>query len=249
MRNPALLVILLALGCGTQQAAPPPGRRAEAKPPAAPPREAKPAPAGRPGSDWPGFLGPKGDSTSPEKGILSPWPENGLRIVWRKRVGAGYGMPAVVGKHLYQFDRHGDRARLSCLDRLTGGEVWKFEYPTDYRDSFGYDNGPRCCPVVDGDRVYIHGAEGMLHCVRATDGKPLWKVDTFQQFNVVPNFFGVGSTPVVEGDLLIVQVGGSPKGSDADDFQKLKGNGSGVVAFDKKTGKVKYRITDELASY
>jgi outer membrane protein assembly factor BamB len=44
-------------------------------------------------------------------------------------------------------------------------------------------------------------------------------------------------------------VGGSPAGSDARDFQELKGNGSGVVAFDKKTGKVRYQISDELASY
>jgi outer membrane protein assembly factor BamB len=89
----------------------------------------------------------------------------------------------------------------------------------------------------------------MLHCVRVADGKPLWKVDTMAGFGVVPNFFGVGSTPVVEKDLLIVQVGGSPKGSDEVSFARLKGNGSGVVAFDKLTGKVKYRITDELASY
>jgi outer membrane protein assembly factor BamB len=131
----------------------------------------------------------------------------------------------------------------------TGAELWRFEYPTHYRDKYNYNGGPRCCPVVDGNRVYIYGAEGVLHCLRVADGKPLWKVDTRAEFGVVQNFFGVGSTPVVEGDLLITQVGGSPKGSDPEDFAKLKGNGSGVVAFDKYTGKVRYRITDELASY
>jgi outer membrane protein assembly factor BamB len=201
------------------------------------------------GSDWPGFLGPTGNSVSPEKGILSPWPKQGLRIVWQQAVGKGYGMPAIHKGRLFQFDRHGDKARLSCLKSETGELLWKFEYPTDYQDSFGYDSGPRCCPVVDDDRVYLHGVEGMLYCVRVEDGKPVWKVDTRADFGVVQNFFGVGSTPVVEGDLLIVQVGGSPKGSG--DFPSLdqKGNGSGVVAFDKLTGKVKYRITDELASY
>jgi hypothetical protein len=53
----------------------------------------------------------------------------------------------------------------------------------------------------------------------------------------------------VEGDLLLVQVGGSPDGSDRDNFGRLKGNGSGIVAFDKYTGKEKYKATDELASY
>jgi outer membrane protein assembly factor BamB len=97
--------------------------------------------------------------------------------------------------------------------------------------------------------VYIFGAEGMLHCVRAEDGKPLWKVDTAEEFGVVQNFFGVASAPVVEGDLLIVQVGGSPPNSGNSPTLEQKGNSSGVVAFDRYTGKVRYKITDELASY
>jgi outer membrane protein assembly factor BamB len=201
------------------------------------------------GSDWPKFLGPTADSISAEKGITTPWPQQGLRIVWQAKVGAGYGMPAISQGRLFQFDRHGDQARLTCMSAETGASLWKVEYPTHFKDPYGYSNGPRCCPVVDGDRVYTYGAEGMLHCVQAADGKVLWKVDTAAEFNVIQNFFGVGSAPVVEGDLLIVQVGGSPKDSDASDFCKLKGNGSGVVAFDKNTGKVRYRITDELASY
>jgi outer membrane protein assembly factor BamB len=201
------------------------------------------------GSDWPAFLGPTGNSVSPEKGILSSWPKQGLKVVWQKEVGMSYGMPSISQGRLYLFDRHGPDCRLSCFDSQTGAFHWKFDYPTKYRDYYGYNNGPRCCPVVDGDRVYIYGPEGMLHCVRSADGKPVWKVDTQAEFGVVQNFFGVGSTPVVEGDLLIAQVGGSPKGTDPSDFAQIKGNGSGVVAFDKLTGKVKYRITDELASY
>ncbi len=199
--------------------------------------------------DWPAFLGPWGTSVSPERGIITPWPKEGLRVLWKKDTGTGYGMPVISRGRLFLFDRHEDHARLRCFTSRTGAFLWKFEYPTDYHDSYGYNNGPRACPVVDGDRVYIHGVEGMLHCLRETDGKLLWKVDTRADFHFVPNFFGVGSVPVVEGDLLIVPVGGSPKGSDPADFADLKGDRSGVVAFDKRTGKVKYRITDELASY
>src|SRR5262249_39715105 len=122
-------------------------------------------------------------------------------------------------------------------------------YPTKYEDAYNYSNGPRCCPVIDGDRVYIYGVEGMLHCVRAVDGKLVWKVDTKARFGVVQNFFGVGSTPVIEGDLLIAQVGGSPPNSGTLTTLEQKGNGSGIVAFDKYTGEVKYQVTDELASY
>jgi outer membrane protein assembly factor BamB len=244
MRFRVLLVCVIACGCGGPASrSDEPSRTGPARL-AGPPGKELPA-----GSDWPGFLGPTGSSVSPEKGILTPWPQEGLRIVWEKKVGLGYGMPAISRGQLFQLDRHGGKARLSCLKSDTREFLWKFEYPTDFRDKYDYDSGPRCCPVVDDDRVYIHGAEGMLHCVRAADGKLVWKVDTVAEFGMVQNFFGVGSTPVVEGDLLIVQVGGSPKGSDADDFGHLKGDGSGVVAFDKRTGKVRYRITDELASY
>jgi outer membrane protein assembly factor BamB len=201
------------------------------------------------GSDWPSFLGPSGTSVSPEKGILSPWPKEGLKILWHKRMSGGYGPPAISRGKLYVFDRIEGNARLSCLKPDTGELLWKFEYPSDYRDKYGYNNGPRCGPIVDEDRVYLHGAEGMLHCVSADDGKPIWKVDTRSTFGIVQNFFGASSHPVVEGDLLIVMIGGSPPGSNAREFDQLKGNGTGVVAFDKRTGDIKYKITDELASY
>jgi outer membrane protein assembly factor BamB len=92
----------------------------------------------------------------------------------------------------------------------------------------------------------------MLHCLSAADGKPIWKLDTAERFGVIQNFFGVGSTPVVEGELLIVQIGGSPEESKRvppGQLNLVEGNGSGIVAFDKKTGEVRYKITKELASY
>ncbi len=247
-----LLTAALALGCGGA-----PAGTAAAPPeedPALPPPADLAAPLGdlgtrKAGGDWPCFLGPLGTSVSPEKGILSPWPEKGLRLVWQKPVGVGYGAPAVSRGRLFHFERRGNSARLLCLKAETGEFLWKFEYPTTYEDSFGYDNGPRCCPVVDDDRVYLFGAEGVLHCVRAADGAPVWKVDTKKQFGVVQNFFGVGGAPVVEKDLLIVPVGGSPADGRDVSFGELKGNGSGVVAFDKLTGKVRWKAADELAGY
>jgi outer membrane protein assembly factor BamB len=237
MRTLAALCGVLALGCGGVVSV----EADETPPPDLGTRTT--------GSDWPCFLGPTGDSVSTEKGILSPWPKGGPRIVWERKLGAGYAMPSISRGRLFLFDRLRNRARLICCKSETGEELWRFEYPTDYRDKYGYSGGPRCYPVVDGDRVYIYGAEGMLHCVRVGDGKLVWKVDTQEAFSVVQNFFGVASTPVIEGGLLIAVVGGSPKGSDDSDFGSLKGDNSGIVAFDKYTGKVKYRVTDELAGY
>ncbi|MDE0503706.1 MAG: PQQ-binding-like beta-propeller repeat protein, partial [Candidatus Poribacteria bacterium] len=204
------------------------------------------------GCDWPGFLGPTGDGKSPETGLRLPWRQSGPSVVWHKQLGAGYAAPSVAKGRLFTFDRHGNKARLTCMRSETAEELWRFEYPTDYRDMYGYSNGPRACPVVDDDRVYVYGAEGMLHCVGVLDGELIWKVNTANRFNVVQNFFGVASAPVVERNLLIVQVGGSPPGSPKDVYEargQLSGNGTGIVAFDKFTGEVIYKITDELASY
>lgn len=204
------------------------------------------------GSDWPGFLGPTGDSKSSETGIVTAWPSKGPKLLWEMRVGVGYGMPAVSRGRLYQFDRRDDRETLTCFHSETGEQLWQVGYPSDYQDLYGYDNGPRCCPLIDGNRVYLHGAEGMLHCVSAEDGKVLWKVDTANRFNIVQNFFGVGSTPVIEGDLLIVQVGGSlaaNRNTPPGRLDLVEGDNSGVVAFNKFTGEVAYQLSDELASY
>src|ERR1700680_1809949 len=104
MRCQVRLFCLLIVGCGNQEpAAPlekpreesvkyrePSAKRLKVKKQ----RPVKRVPAAEiAGSDWPTCLGPQGTSVSSEKGILAPWPEKGLRIVWEKEVGTGYGMP------------------------------------------------------------------------------------------------------------------------------------------------------------
>ena len=188
------------------------------------------------GADWPGFLGPTGDSKSSEQGIATSWPETGLPIVW-----AAASANELRGTH----DQ--SRTALSFRTRRRPGKTDLHEQ-RDRPGALGLrvpyrlrghvrlqQRGRAACPVVDGPRVYLFGAEGMLHCVRAVDGGLLWKVDTKARFGVVQNFFGVGSTPAVEGDQLIVQVGGSPPGSPAIKSGDVVGNGSGIVSFDKYT--------------
>lgn len=203
------------------------------------------------GVDWPTFLGPTGDSKSSEKGLITPWPAEGPRIVWKRELGVGYGIGSISKGRLFQFDRHANRARLYCLQAETGKEIWRYEYETRYRDMLGYNNGPRCSPLIDDDRVYAFGVEGKLFCVSALDGKLIWEKDTEKEFGVVTNFFGVGSTPIIENDLLICMIGGSPANSPGlyESGGAVEGNGTGIVAFDKRTGKERYRISDELASY
>lgn len=200
------------------------------------------------GADWPSFLGVNRDGTSAERGI-APWPIAGPRRVWERPLGESYAAPTIQRGRLFIFDRPGPKFRLACLKAETGDPLWTFEYESDYVDGYGAGNGPRCCPVVDDDRVYIFGPEGLLHCLTTLDGRVVWKKHTTDDFGVVQNFFGVGSTPIIEGDLLIAQIGGSPPNSPNIMSGETRGAGSGIVAFDKRTGAVKYKISDELASY
>ena len=242
MRTLPFLVLFL---CGCSGAAERMDDVPETPKPGAAERLAAPAEAG----DWPRFLGPNGDGTSPETGLRTDWNKTGLTKLWDCPLGQGYAPPSTAAGRLFHFDRFGDKARLTARNAVTGELLWTSDYATDYVDSYGYDPGPRCCPVIEDGRVFLHGVEGMVVCLEATTGKELWKVDTRTAYRFKQNFFGVGSTPVVEGDLLIVAVGGSPAGPKPGDFRELKGDGSAIVAFDKKTGVEKYRLSNELASY
>ncbi|HEX4149420.1 MAG TPA: PQQ-binding-like beta-propeller repeat protein [Pirellulales bacterium] len=247
----ALTYCLLTAHAAAADPSPPP--TAKSRPPVAANLQLPPDLGTRAGGDdWPCFLGPQGDSHSREQGLRTDWTADPPPIVWQLPIETGYAMPSISRGRLFNFSRVGKNARLQCLASETGRPLWNFEYPTTYEDLYGYDNGPRCSPVIDGPRVYIVGPEGMLHCLRAIDGQVLWKVDTAAKFHVVQNFFGVGSTPLIFGDLLIANIGGSPAADQAvppGQLDHVHGDGTGVVAFDKFTGEVRYALSDELASY
>ena len=162
------------------------------------------------GEDWPRMLGVHFDSRSSEKGIRTQWGPKGLPLVWSKPTGIGYGNGVTSKGRWFQFDRFGDVERLSCYRAETGETLWAWDSQVEYRDPYGYNNGPRCSPVVDGDYVYTYGVAGRLSCVRIIDGQSVWSRDINTEYRVVPNFFGVGASPVIYGDFILAMVGGSP---------------------------------------
>lgn len=178
--------------------------------------------------DWPQWLGPQ------RNGVYSGPGKKPGALLWKKPVGAGFSPPVAAGGKLFVFHRQQSQEVLEAWNPADGAKVWAYSYPTTYRDDFGFDEGPRAAPVVDSGRVYTFGAEGQLHCVNAADGKKVWSVDTHKQFQVRKGFFGAASTPVVEGGLLLANIGGP---------------NAGVVAFDKATGKTAWTATQDEASY
>ena len=95
------------------------------------------------------------------------------------------------------------------MDAGNGKQKWRFTYQTNYRDDFGFDEGPRGTPSIADGRIYTFGAEGVLHCLDFETGKKLWSVETYQKFHVRKGFFGAACSPLVEGDRVILNIGGS----------------------------------------
>lgn len=182
-------------------------------------------------ADWPGFLGPDGDGTSAEKGLIERIPTNGLPILWERAVGTGYSAPSVRDGRLVLHHRIEDTEIVEAFDAATGTPGWRQGLPTQFQDPFGYNNGPRCTPLLTTNRCYTFGAEGRLVCVDLATGRLLWQRETAKDWEVPEAFFGVGSTPILEGQRLIVMVGGQPD--------------SGVVAFDPETGKTLWESVGE----
>lgn len=202
--------------------------------------------------DWPGFLGPKRNSISDQQGILTDWSNGNLKTVWESEIGLGYVLGSVSDGRFYQFDAVGEKCRLICKAAKTGKVIWKHAYDFEYKDLFGFDKGPRATPLVDGDRVYTFGVEGTLQCLNTKTGDVIWQADTSRQFGVVQNFFGVGSSPLISGDHLLVMIGGSPEEDQAKSGKRIDGvspNGSAVVVFNKLDGTLVRKIGNDLASY
>lgn len=185
--------------------------------------------------DWPQFLGPHRDGTSDPGALADAWPAGGPAILWKKDVGQGFSGPVVAGGRLILFHRVGDKECVECMDAHTGGRLWLSDYPTHYQDDFGFDEGPRATPTIDRGRVYTLGAEGMLNCWDLAGGRNLWRVDTKKAFTAGKGFFGMACSPLVEGNAVILNVGGE--------------HGAGIVAFDAAGGKLLWKATDDEASY
>ncbi len=194
-------------------------------------KAAPPQIAQDPAGDWPRFLGPHANGTSDETGLADKWPAGGPPLIWEKTIGSGYSAPSVRGSLLVLHHRVGDEEIVEAMDAATAKPVWRFAYPTGFRDPFGYNNGPRCTPLLTENRCYTFGAEGALICLDLQTGKQVWRRDTAKDWEVPEPFFGVGSTPILEDGKLIVQVGGQPD--------------SGVVAFDAQTGKTLWESVGE----
>jgi outer membrane protein assembly factor BamB len=181
--------------------------------------------------DWPGFLGPQANGVSSETGLLDRWPSNEPPIIWQKQIGTGYSAASVRGDIVVLHHRLANEEIVEGFEAATGKSIWDYSYPSHFIDPYGYNNGPRSTPLLTAERCYTLGAEGKLLCLELKTGKLIWQRDTGVDWDVPPAFFGVGSSPILDGNKLIVMVGGQTN--------------SGVVAFDPATGKTLWESVGE----
>ncbi len=185
-------------------------------------------------ADWPQFLGPERNLRSSEKGLLTTWPEKGPAVVWDYEVGEGFSGPVVRGNRLIVFHRVGDEERVECLGAATGKRLWKHGNDTNYSDMLGKGDGPRSTPLLTDKQVFTLSPSGLLLCLELESGKEIWKRNLAEDYELRPSFFGVGTSPVLAGNRLLLNVGA---------------RGAGIVAFDRGTGKEVWKATDDEASY
>jgi outer membrane protein assembly factor BamB len=184
-------------------------------------------------ADWPQFRGPNQNGISPEPGALKSWPADGPKVLWKVPLGDGYSQVVVSNGRLFTLAGQGNQDYAVALDAATGRQLWRV--PIDKKFFNDQGDGSRSTPTVDGDTVYVLSAQGKLAALRTSNGEAIWKHDLRQAFGAQPPTWGISTSPVVEGNLLLVNVGGT--------------GGKSIVAFDKKTGKTVWASQNDPAGY
>jgi outer membrane protein assembly factor BamB len=181
--------------------------------------------------DWPGWGGPKRDLVWRETGIVDKLPSGLLPRVWSTPLAEGYSGPAVADGRVYITDRQHEKQneRVLCLDAETGKTLWLHEYHTP-RYSISYPAGPRSTPEIHDGRAYTIGAMGQMFCFDAKTGAVIWSKDFVKDFNTKLPIWGMAASPLVNGDQLIMLVGGE---------------NALVVSLDKATGRERWRALDD----
>lgn len=188
-------------------------------------------PGGSTAEDWPEWRGEGRRGVWECENVIEEFAPEGLDFKWRAPIRGGYSGPAVAEGRVFITDYQRIQAnrgveRAVALQADTGAVIWNDEWTTQYR-GLNRGVGPRATPTVDGDRVYVLGAMGMLRCLSSATGELIWKLDFVEDLGAELPIWGVCSSPIVDGDRLICFLPGAPKGM--------------VGAFDKFTGEPVWR--------
>ena len=185
--------------------------------------------------DWPQILGPNRTGIAANETLLEKWPAGGPTRLWQVKLGEGYAGVAVVKNRVVVFHRVGDREMVECLAADSGRRLWNASFTATYRGGINPDSGPRSTPVIAGENVVVYGANGDLHCLELATGKKLWSRELSVDYEAPEGYFGVGSSPLVVGEVVVVNVGSR--------------EGAALVGLSLSEGKTLWTAYDDTASY
>lgn len=186
-------------------------------------------------ADWPGFRGPSRDNVRTGVTIDTDWTARPPQLLWKHRIGPGWGSFAAVGNRLFTQEQRDQSEAVVCLAADTGLPVWAHLRPGRFSETIA-GAGPRATPTVSGGRVYALHATGALVCLDAVTGKEVWTADlTATPVNGVVPQWGYSSSPLVVDGLVIVYAGGP--------------EGKGTAAFRADTGALAWAAGNAAHGY
>jgi len=189
-----------------------------------------------PAADWPQWRGPARDGRA-TLAARAAYPEN-LTPAWKVAVGEGHSSPVVLGDKVCVFAREGEEEALQCLDLATGRRLWRQAYPAPYTmnsAAASHGKGPKATPAVAGGRVFTFGISGILSAFDLATGRLAWRKEFGAQYGQTSPIYGTAQSPVVDGDRVIVHVGGPGRGA--------------LTAFDAGTGAVRWAWAGDGPAY
>ena len=186
--------------------------------------------------DWPQWRGPNRDGAAPGGELPAVLPTT-LHQLWKVYVGGGQSSPIIVGDRVFVHARQGEEEVVLALSAATGEELWRHGYAASYAPrnaAIQYGSGPKSTMLAEGDSVYSFGIRERLLALDADSGKVRWE-KTFEDLYEEPYpIWGTASSPLIEGNLLIVPIGTTGN--------EQQGDEGALVAYDKTTGKEVWRV-------
>ncbi len=183
--------------------------------------------------DYPQFYGPRRDATLAGPRLARDWQAQPPRELWRREVGEAWSAFAVVGNAAVTQEQRGEDETVVRYELETGEQVWVHADKTRYDTTVG-GVGPRATPTIAGGRVYTLGATGILNCLELAGGEKVWSRQVLEDNDAQPSDWGTTSSPLLAGEVVIVQLG-------------LRG--TGLAAYHRATGEPAWRAGTDAGSY